>query len=500
MLQTMQGNVIQSKIENIESKQAGDAGQVLMKPRGPAEMLPGFEAFPTQEFRNLDPELEALFERMSGINSPQALDGVSREVMDRLPRFNPEQVCELMHKMETVPGFSRGELISEVGKMLTQRLREFTGTQFTSLMATFMAWLSADHNGSVADKARTFFVSASAEMSSRLMEFAPHEINCCIAALISSSFSEIRFFAQVGRAALARHSSFGPVQLTALLNLLSEVRLTHLDLFNAAAQFTVSRTRELRKVDLLRLARSFAKCNIRCDPLCQAIGNEVVARLKRGDQPDNGGFKVEELCELTWMFCCLQSYHEELFRMTLKQLEERPQVATDALCWIYEVHLVLDSEHKEAYAGYRLDSDIVQALLQHYKDNRKDVRRCSGKLRNDVASVLKSLVEGSVSPNHRTSTGLLVDVAALRKRSSTDGFIHVEIDSSMSVMRALDQEESQPSSLLVEGPVALRRRILEKNGLIIVTLRESEWRKLDDSRDKRRHLRSQLSALSDVLE
>jgi len=332
------------------------------------------------------------------------------------------------------------------------------------------------------------------------MEFAPHEINCCLASLISCSYSELRFFAQVGRAALARHSSFGPVQLTALLSLLSEVRLTHLDLFNAAAQFTVSRTKELRKVDLLRLARAFAKCNIRCDPLCQAIGNEVVARLKKGDKTENSTFKVEDLCEFSWIFCCLQSYHEDLFRSMFQMLEQTPQVATDALCLVYEVHLVLDSEYKEAYAKYRIDPDGAQRLMEHYKENRRDCRRCAAKLRNDVSNVLKSLVEGSVSANHRTSTGLLVDVAALRKRTSTDGFIHVEIDSAMSFIRALDQEESSPSALLVEGPVALRRRILEKHGLIIVTLRESEWRNLDDSREKRRHLRAQLSALSDVLE
>jgi len=319
-----------------------------------------------------------------------------------------------------------------------------------------------------------------------------------MASLISAGYSELRFFAQVGRAALARHSSFGPIQLTALLSLLSEVRLTHLDLFNAAAQFIVGRTKELRKVDLLRVARAFAKCNIRCDPLCQAIGNEVVARFKTPVQKE--AFKVEDLCEVAWIFCCLQSYHEELFRCMLGQLEVMPQVSTDALCMVYEVHLVLDSEHKEAYAKYRIDPDGVNALMRHYQENRKDARRCPAKLRNDIAAVLKSLVEGTVAANHRTSTGLLVDVAALRKRTSADGFIHVEIDSAMSVIRALDQEESSPASLLVEGPVALRRRILEKHGLIIVCLRESDWARLEDSREKRRHLRSQLSALSDVLE
>merc|ERR1719440_891016 len=195
MLQTMQGNVIQAKVDN--------AGQA--KPR--ADVLPGFEApSPAPEIPvRQDPALEALLQKLQSI------------------------------RPETVNGFSKGEFSGEVGKLLTPRLREFTGSQFASLMGTFMSWLCADP--AAAEKSRSFYLSASTEMASRLMEFSPHEMNCCLASLISSSYSDLRFFAQVGRAALARHSSFGPVQLTALLSLLSEVRLVHLDLFNAAAQF-----------------------------------------------------------------------------------------------------------------------------------------------------------------------------------------------------------------------------------------------------------------------
>merc|ERR1712032_1345026 len=134
---------------------------------------------------------------------------------------------------------------------------------------------------------------------------------------------------------------------------------------------------------------------------------------------------------------------------------------------------------------YRMDSAAVQALHEHYKDHRKDVRRCSDRQRQDAASVLNSLVDGAVQVNHRTSTGL---------------FVHVELDSSMTVVRLLDQDETAPVSFLVEGSVALRRRILEKHGLLLVTVREGDWRELDEARDKRRHLRSLLSTLSDVLE
>merc|ERR1712176_915355 len=100
----------------------------------------------------------------------------------------------------------------------------------------------------------------------------------------------------------------------------------------------------------------------------------------------------------------------------------------------------LSTEHKDTYSRYAIDYDMAEILQDHYKENRKDERRCSERQRNDVASVLKSLVDGSVHVNHRTSTGLLVDVAALRKRSSNDGFIHVDLDTNVTSVRSLDQE------------------------------------------------------------
>merc|ERR1719310_787759 len=101
-----------------------------------------------------------------------------------------------------------------------------------------------------------------------------------------------------------------------------------------------------------------------------------------------------------------------------------------------------------------MDEDRANQLKEHYRENRKDERRCSERQRNDVASVLKSLVDGSVHVNHRTSLGLLVDVAALRKRSSTDGFVHVDLDSNITVVRSLDQDEPATAALITEGAVA----------------------------------------------
>lgn len=312
---------------------------------------------------------------------------------------------------------------------------------------------------------------------------------------MSVGFSEHRFFASVGRAALARHSSFAPVQLTALLAILSEMRFVHTDLFNAAAAFLSSRAKELRPVDIIRVLRSFSKCNVQHQGLCKVLADEVVARCQ-----EKSGFKAEDLCEIVWALCVLQHFSEGLLKVLFKALERVPMIPADALVQLFECHLALDFEHTDAYERYRIAPDMVQALQDHYRENRKDERRCTEKSRNDVASVLKSLVDGSVHVNHRTSVGLLVDVAALRKRTSTDAFVHVDLDSNVTVIRSLDHDDPVVAGVVTEGAVALRRRILQKQGLKMAIVKEGEWKDMDETKEKRRHLRNLLAGLGDVLE
>jgi hypothetical protein len=329
------------------------------------------------------------------------------------------------------------------------------------------------------------------------MELAAHELNCALAALASLGSLEHKFFVLVGRSALARHRTFPPGQLAAFLTILSEMRLVHNDLFVASAQAIVTRSRELRPVEMLRVLRAFAKCGVQSDALCQAMGEEVATRFK--DRGANAGFKVEDLCEISWLFCVLQFYHEPVFRLMFHQLGQHPRVSADALCMLYESHLVLDTDFKANYTKYRLSDDHLSKLRDHYRENRRDSRRCTDKCRNDVVAVLKSLVEGTVQANHRTSLGLLVDVAALRKKTSTDGFVHVEIESALTAVRQLEQEETaSPTPAGADGSVAIRRRILQKHGLKVVTVREHEWLALEGEKEKRRHLRSLLATVTDV--
>lgn len=501
MLERLDGNVQQTK----QALAVGDMRAQQMAAMGVFEAQGTFRE-DTRSQR--DYEFDSLMQRVQSAQSQDEVESTAREVLIRFTSFTPQQAVELLQKMDQghAPGlsnFQNGDFQAELSRLVIPGLKEFSSTQFTALLSTFASWSSEarmdkkKRAGRFGEMLKSFFNSASLEMSSRLMTFAPHELNCCLAAFVSVGFSEHKFFASVGRAALARHTSFAPVQLTALLAILSEMRLVHHDLFNAAAIFLSARAKELRPVDIVRVLRSFSKCGMQNQGLCKAVSDEVVTRYREKLGP---AFKAEDMCEIGWALCVLQHYNEALFRIMFKALEKSPMITTDALIQLYEIHLTLDCEYKEAYSRYYIGQDMVHALYDHYRDNRKDERRCSERQRNDVASVLKSLVDGSVHVNHRTSTGWLVDVAALRKRSSTDGFVHVDLDSSVTVVRSLDQDEASAQALVVEGPVALRRRILMKQGLRLVTVRESDWRDLDDSKDKRRYLRSLLSNLGDVLE
>eukprot|EP00440_Ansanella_granifera_P033521 gb/GFBE01036371.1/.p1 GENE.gb/GFBE01036371.1/~~gb/GFBE01036371.1/.p1 ORF type:complete len:1050 (+),score=246.33 gb/GFBE01036371.1/:1-3150(+) len=496
MLERLQGNVSQTK-------QAVDLqGQTGSRPAG--QVKAAFGLNPEDDTRTQgDFQFEALMSRAQAASDQESLDHVAREVLIRFPSFTAQQTTDLVQKMDTAPGLrdhQGGDFLAELCRLLGSRLRELSAPQFTAIASTVAAW-SADPKRRraplFAQLSKVFFTAASNDMSSRLMTFAPHELNSCLAAFVSVGFSEHKFFASVGRAALARHTSFAPVQLTALLAILSEMRLVHTDLFNAAATFLSSRTKELRPVDIIRVMRSFAKCNVRHRGLCEAVSDEVVARAKAGT-----AFKAEDLCEIAWALSVLEHFEPDILKALFKALAKVPMITGEALTQLFECHLALESEHKEAYSRFRhkLDEDMLDALQDHYRDSRKDERRCSEKHRNDVASVLKSLVDGSVHVNHRTSCGLLVDVAALRKRSSTDGFVHVDLDSNTTSVKSLDQDDPVAAGVVVEGAVALRRRILQKQGLRLVTVKESDWRELDETKEKRRHLRNILQALGDVLE
>merc|ERR1719188_864110 len=313
----------------------------------------GLNAFREDLRTRADFEFEALTSRMQSATEPADMDNIAREVLIRFASFNPQQVVELLQKLDGASGLQHhqnGDFLAEMCRLVISRLKEFSSTQFTSLTSTFASWSSEAktdkrRRGSrFVEYSKAFFNASAQEMASRLMTFAPHELNCCLAAFVSVGYSDHKFFASVSRAALARHSSFAPVQLTALLAILSEMRLVHGDLFNAAATYLAARAKELRPVDIIRVLRSFAKCGVQNPGLCKALSDEVVGRAR---DKSAVAFKAEDLCEIAWTLCALQHYHEALFRLMFKALEKQPTIASDALLQVCEVHLVLEAEQKE---------------------------------------------------------------------------------------------------------------------------------------------------------
>lgn len=444
-----------------------------------------------------DAEWEPLQEHIKAATGRSEIEEASRDFLKKFAQLSVEQIAEILRLMETKAASYPKDFYTELGSMLGHKLKSATSPQLALTMSSFLYW-SHEGRQRFIDCSRDFLAVAAAEVPTRLMELAPHELNCCLAGVVSLGCSDHKFFVSVGKSAQARHKTFAPKELGSLLTILSEVRLVHVDLFTSAAQAIAPRVRELRPAEIMRCTRALSRCGVKNEAFCQAVGDDIVGRWSKSQPTSHSGFRCEDLVEACWCFAVLEFYHHDLLQLMFQVVRESQKVTADALCQLYELHLSLEAEHKERYASIRIEDKSVSALLEHYKENRRDCRRCSEKVRSDITAAVKGLLEGHVQANHRTSVGLLSDVAAMRKRSSTDGYVHIDIDGALSLIRPIDQDET--AGPLVDGAVAFRRRILQKKGLRVATVRESDWKNLEDQKEKRRHLRSLLSALGDVLE
>merc|ERR1719502_1194007 len=117
------------------------------------------------------------------------------EVIQKLMTFPPGMAGDLLQKTDSVSGLKTPEFIAELTRNFAPRLREFTSAQFTSTISLLASWANElrekrKRSRLTIDPTKVFFEAASNEMASRLMEFAPHEINCCLAAFVSTGFAE----------------------------------------------------------------------------------------------------------------------------------------------------------------------------------------------------------------------------------------------------------------------------------------------------------------------
>jgi len=212
-----------------------------------------------------------------------------------------------------------------------------------------------------------------------------------------------------------------------------------------------------------------------------------------------GDWSAEEFCALAWVFCVLDLHHDKMFRAVFRALEDAAGLSNETLCQLFEIHLALKAFHNESYNAYELEDDTVQSLRDHYKKQRGGaerqfkLERPSEKIHSDVAGILRDVIEGSVSTQHQTSLGFVVDVAATRRRSST-AFMFLDVDGPHSLVRSLDPMDStgMGHTSRARGHVLLKRRIIQKNGFRIAAVTEDGWRALNGDREKREYLRELL--------
>merc|ERR1711953_103914 len=187
-----------------------------------------------------------------------------------------------------------------------------------------------------------------------------------------------------------------------------------------------------------------------------------------------------------------------MFRAVLRALEDAPVMPSDTLCQLYEIHVSLKTFCQNLYKKYELDGEAVQSLRGHYRKQRggkmRELKldRYSEKVHKDIAVTLRNVVSCSVVRQHQTESGFSVDMAVVKRRSSTVVAL-VEVDGSHTVMRSLDPSVGQPGlSGRVRGPILFKRHILQKHGFRLVVVSEDLWRSLADSREKRELLRELL--------
>ncbi|CAE8721778.1 unnamed protein product, partial [Polarella glacialis] len=202
----------------------------------------------------VDSEWESLRETVKSSHSRSETSEAGKDILVKFPWLRPEQTAELLQLMEGSCGSYSTEFLSDLARQLSAKLKSLTSSQLALLLSAFLAW-PAEGRLRFGEAARDFVSAVTVDVPSRLMELAPHELNCCLASLVSLGCNDQKFFVAVGRSALARHKTFGPKELTALLTILSEARLVHSDLFTSSASVIATRVRELRAVDILRAAR-----------------------------------------------------------------------------------------------------------------------------------------------------------------------------------------------------------------------------------------------------
>eukprot|EP00747_Dinoflagellata_sp_TGD_P046073 gnl/TRDRNA2_/TRDRNA2_144218_c0_seq2.p1 gnl/TRDRNA2_/TRDRNA2_144218_c0~~gnl/TRDRNA2_/TRDRNA2_144218_c0_seq2.p1 ORF type:complete len:733 (-),score=188.91 gnl/TRDRNA2_/TRDRNA2_144218_c0_seq2:75-2180(-) len=446
-----------------------------------------------------DALLEAMIAKLKpqNVKSPEERLGLEREVISTIPRLDPPRATDLIIKVHALEGIRTQEFLDEVVKTLLPNMPKFSSPHLTRVLGTVAAWslgtCGTDETGKVklSEDVKRFFEGASTEISLRLMEVAPSDLWRIATFFSSVGLGEPKLFASLARAACARIDRFAPQEVVALSEAFEKASFVHTQLFEGLARGLRMAISEVSSRDLLKGMKSLAFGCVRDEELGQGICDKMLQKA--------AGLSAEDLCTMAWTFCALDLHHDHMFQTVFKTLEGAAVVGGDTLCQLYEIHSKLKAFHFESYKAYELELSTVQTLREHYKKQRGGKRaeqrldRATDKLHEEVAKILKDVVDGNVMKQYQTPLAFTVDLGVTR-RSKADHIIFFEIDGNRTLMQSLDPSDAKQlgHTSRVRGDVLLRRRVLQKCGYRLAVINEDFWNTLDGRSEKRDFLREVL--------
>lgn len=501
ILQHVQDNVARGKASGVRRSEAMSLSQVFSIGSEQAAAGPGFGGSGGSVGSG---SYEELLHRLSNWKAveegPRALE---KEVLAVLPKMEPSRVPEVVCRAQEADGLRNGRFLDEICEVLARPpsvIARLTSAQLTRCLVTLVAWAllvsSVDEACApeLSGALKGCFAAIAREMSLQLMEATPLDLSQTASSFASVGLRDTALFSSLARVVAARWERFSSKELLATLEAFELVRFVHTGLFEVLARFLRGHVRQLPVSELNRGVRILSSCCLRDDELGHLIGVELPKKAREDEA-------TEDFCGLAWHFCALGFCHEELFRSAFSALRDM-LVGSDTLCRLFEIHTVLRLFHADTYEHFRLEDDTVQSLREHYKKHRgkrgsQKLSRSAEKLHDEVASVLRDVLDGwSVQRQHQTPCGLLVDLAAMRRKGSAPGLC-VEIEGPQSLVSCLDAaadrtpaEREKPRDCdRLRGPVLMRRRVLQQSGLALAVIPEDLWRSLEDHAQKRNLLR-----------
>eukprot|EP00929_Paragymnodinium_shiwhaense_P067087 TRINITY_DN33763_c0_g1_i1.p1 TRINITY_DN33763_c0_g1~~TRINITY_DN33763_c0_g1_i1.p1 ORF type:complete len:900 (-),score=255.74 TRINITY_DN33763_c0_g1_i1:21-2720(-) len=434
--------------------------------------------------------------------SAEVVSSTQKDVLGLLSRTEANKAAELVIRMADMERLRSAAFLDDVARKLVPLVAKLNSSVLTRLVEALALWASKATRTldgvvtQVSNHLAAMTEAVATEVALRLMDLCPSDITSLATSLASLGEVTTKLFSLLARAAVARSDRFKPRELTVLLAAFDRASVFHSALLEEASFVLRSQLKELSGKDLVRAIAVLAADGYRDEDLADAIAAQAPKLYA------SGSMSAEEMCSLVWAFCCLDLYHEGLFREAFRALDDASLKRSESLCQLYEIHLALKTYRPEAYRIFELDDETVLNLQDHYRRHRGGAGRYR-KLRSSSQAVLaevfesaQNVVDATVQARHQTAAGLWSDIGVVRKRSSSSSspVALLDLDGPSTLLRSLDNvdESLSDAEKRVRGTVTLKRRLLSRNGGRLAVVDEDKWSVIDDKRLKRDYLRELL--------